>query len=241
MVVQASDGSLGNDLVRVSGILKGVGENLDHSLVLIHEQDFASLFVFPGQYHEIALNSHGRMTPEEIAALLSDVSGTNELKTWRQLMPGVSDMLENFDGSSLIFEIVFFLIAGLGVMNTLLMSTFERIPEFGLLKAIGTTPWRILREISAEALILGFVSSTVGGVLGVCASWYLACNPIDLSGFTEGFSTSGVMMSARWGAYLTVEGVVWPIVFMWIVSLVASLYPAAKAARLNPVRALTHV
>ena len=61
------------------------------------------------------------------------------------------------------------------------------------------------------------------------------------SGFAEGFSTSGVMMSAQWGAQLTVAGIVWPIVFMWLVSVVAALYPAAKAARLDPVRALTHV
>lgn len=241
VVVQAADGSLGNDLLHVCGILKGVGENLDRSLALIHEQDFAALFVFPGRYHEIALNSHGRMTPEDVASFIKGAAGPDEVKTWRQLMPGVSDMLNSFDGFSLIFEVVFFLIAGLGVMNTLLMSTYERIPEFGLLKAIGTTPWRILREVSAEALILGIFSSSLGGVLGACAAWYLSRNPIDLSSFAEGFSTSGVMMSARWGAQLTVAGIFWPIVFMWLVSVVAALYPAVKAARLDPVRALSHV
>ena len=59
MVVQAADGSLGNELLHVAGILKGVGESLDRSLALIHRADFEELFVFPGKVHEIVLNSRG--------------------------------------------------------------------------------------------------------------------------------------------------------------------------------------
>ena len=88
---------------------------------------------------------------------------------------------------------------------------------------------------------MGIFSSSAGGALGIFASWYLSRNPIDLSGFAEGFSTSGVMMSAQWSAHLTASGVIWPVTFMWLVSVIAALYPAAKAARLDPVRALTHV
>jgi len=240
-VVQASDGSLGNELLYVTGILKSVGENLDRSVALIHQEDFASLFVFPDQFHEIALNSRGDMTPEQVADAISAAAGTNEVKTWRKLLPGVSDMLNTSSGATMIFLVIFFLAAGLGVLNTLLMATYERIPEFGLLKAIGTSPWRILRDISAEALLLGILSSIIGGIIGVLASAYFQYYPIDLSAFGEGFNTSGVVISAQWGATLTLEGVVWPIVIMWLVSVLAALYPAIKAARLDPVRALTHV
>ena len=240
-VVQASDGSLGNELLYVQGILKSVGENLDRSVALIYQEDFASLFVFPGQFHEIALNSRGVMTPDEVAAAISASAGANEVRTWRQLLPGVSDMLNTSSGATMIFLVIFFLAAGLGVLNTLLMATYERIPEFGLLKAIGTSPWRILRDVSAEALILGILSSIIGGIIGVLVSLYLQYYPIDLSAFGEGFNTSGVVISAQWGATLTFRGIVWPIVIMWLVSVLAALYPAIKAARLDPVRALTHV
>lgn len=240
-VVQASDGSLGNELFHVRGILKSVGENLDRSVAIIDREDFASLFVLPHQYHEIALNSHGQLSPDEVVAAIRTSAGSNEVKTWRQILPGVSDMLNTSSGATMIFLLIFFLAAGLGVLNTLLMATYERIPEFGLLKAIGTSPWRILRDVSAEALLLGIVSSVVGGIIGTIVSLYFQYYPIDLSAFGEGFNTSGVVISAQWGALLTTRGIVWPIVIMWLVSVLASLYPAVKAARLDPVRALTHV
>jgi ABC-type lipoprotein release transport system permease subunit len=240
-VVQAADGSLGNEIVYVKGILKGIGETLDRSMVLMHQKDFESLFVLYESYHEMAFNSWGSMTPEDVASTIVPVSGDNEVMTWRQLMPGVSDMLNTFDGATIIFLSIFFLAAGLGVLNTLLMATYERIPEFGLLKAIGTSPWRILRDIAAEALLLGIFSSLIGGVIGTALSLYFQYHPIDLTAFAEGFNTAGIVMSAQWRAALSIKGVLWPVTVMWIVSVVAALYPAFKAARLNPVRALTHV
>ncbi|HOO37508.1 MAG TPA: ABC transporter permease [Deltaproteobacteria bacterium] len=240
-VVQASDGSLGNELFHVRGILKSVGENLDRSVAIIDREDFASLFVLPDQYHEIALNSRGQLSPDEVAAKIRSSAGSNEVRTWRQILPGVSDMLNTSSGATMIFLVIFFLAAGLGVLNTLLMATYERIPEFGLLKAIGTSSWRILRDVSAEALVLGILSSILGGIIGTIVSLYFQYFPIDLSAFGEGFNTSGVVISAQWGALLTLRGIIWPIVIMWLVSVLAALYPAAKAARLDPVRALTHV
>jgi len=241
VVVQAADGSLGNELFLVSGIMKGIGETLDRSLALIHRDDFADLFVFPDRFHEIALNSKNTLTPDEITSFISQVSGDNEVKTWHELMPGVSDMLDVWKGGMLIFLAIFFLAAGLGVLNTMLMATFERIPEIGLLKAIGTTPWRILREISAEAFLLGILSSLIGGLIGTALSVYFQHYPIDLSRFAEGFSMSGTAFSANVSATVTISGIIWPVVLMWLVSFLAALYPAIKAARLDPVRAMTHV
>ena len=240
-VVQASDGSLGNDLFQVTGILKGIGENLDRSLALIHEEDFGDLFVMNGEVHEITLNSHGAMTPEEVAAAILPAAGDNEVKTWRELMPGVSDMLNTFDGFTIIFLGIFFLAAGLGVLNTMLMATYERIPEFGLLKAIGTSPARIVKEVTAEALFMCMLGSLIGGIAGILISLYFQYNPIDLSAYAEGFNTSGIVINAQWRAMLTIRGVVWPVALMWVTSVLAALYPAFKAARLDPVRALTHV
>ncbi|MGC9323299.1 MAG: ABC transporter permease [Desulfomonilia bacterium] len=240
-VVQAADGSLGNDLFTVAGVFKSIGEGLDRSLAVIKSQDFADLFVLSDQYHEISLNSHGALSPEEVATTIEDAAGDNEVETWHQIMPAVSDMLKTFDGTSKLFLGIFFLAAALGVLNTMLMATYERIPEFGLLKAIGSSPWRILRDVLAETFVLGVIGSLIGGLLGTGVSLYFQVHPIDLSGFAEGFSTAGIAMSPLWYAELTVDGVVWPVVILWIVSVLSALYPALKAARLDPVGALTHV
>ena len=241
VVVQAADGSLGNDMYTVIGILKSAGEGIDRSLAMVSQSDFEALFMLPGQRHEIVLNSRGSLTPEGIRSILAPAIGTNAAQTWMDLLPSIARMLESMTGMILIFGAVFFLAAGLGILNTMLMATYERIPEFGLIKAIGASPWRIMKEVTAEALVLCAVASVAGGVAGCSLALYFQYHPIDLSGFAEGFNTSGVVFSARWRAALTPFAVFYPVLMMWVVSLFAAIYPASKAARIDPIRAMTHV
>jgi ABC-type lipoprotein release transport system permease subunit len=241
VIVQAADGALGSDLFTVVGIMKSAGDAIDRSMAMIHHQGFAELFVLPGGWHEVVLNSKGKRTPEEVAALVTPAAEDAEVKTWRQLLPSVAKMVQAVDGMLFLFGAMFSLAAGLGVLNTMLMATYERIPEFGLIKALGATPWRIVREVATEALLLGLVGGLLGGAAGALLTWYFQGHPIDLSGFAEGFNTSGVAISAEWRADFSFWIVVLPMVGMWLVALLAALYPASKAARLDPVRALTHV
>ena len=155
VVVQAADGSLGNELYTVTGILKAAGDSLDRTAALLHRDDFETLFVSDGRVHEIAVNTRGALPLEETARLAEKAAPGMEVKTWRQLLPSLSDMVNMFDAAIAVFGMIFFLASALGVMNTMLMATFERIREFGILKAIGTTPWRILRDVAAEALVPG--------------------------------------------------------------------------------------
>jgi ABC-type lipoprotein release transport system permease subunit len=241
VVVQAADGSLGNELFTVAGILKGVGESFDRSLALIHQSDFEELFVLYGRSHEIVLNSRGAMDPDGVAAAVVAAAGGNEVKTWRQLMPTLSQMLDSMIASVLIFGGIFFLAAGVGVLNTMLMATYERIPEFGLVRAIGASPWRIVREVSVEALVLGFLGSLAGGIVGTLASLYFQAHPIDLTMFVEELSFSGIVVTSEVPFVLTPACVWGPVLSMWLVSVLAALWPAVKAARLKPVDALSYV
>jgi len=241
VVVQAADGSLGNELYTVAGILKGVGEGLDRSLALIHRSDFEELFVFPGKVHQIALNSRGETDPDLAAAAILPAAGVNEVLTWRQLMPTLSQMFDSMIASVLIFGAVFLLAAGVGVLNTMLMATYERIPEFGLVKAIGASPWRILREISAEALVLGLIGSLAGGVAGVLISLRFQHHPLDLAMFVDQLDFMGIAVSSKVPFALTPACVWGPVLAMWLISVLAALWPAVRAARMKPVEALTHV
>ncbi|MBN2493705.1 MAG: ABC transporter permease [Deltaproteobacteria bacterium] len=254
-VVQAADGSLGNELFTVVGILVSCGEDMDRSAAIIHARDFELLFVSGGRIHEIALNARGTVSPERVAARLeAAVTGKAELEekkpekeaggvdieTWRELNPALSDMERLFGASMWLFSLIFFLAAGLGVMNTMLMATFERIREFGVLKALGSTPWRILRDVATESFVLGLFASLLGAVLGAACNLYLAHAGIDLSRYGDVF-VEGVAFSPIWRAAASVEGIAAPSAVMVVVCVLAALYPAAKAARLDPVRAMTHV
>jgi ABC-type lipoprotein release transport system permease subunit len=241
-VVQAADGSLGNDLFTVCGILKVAGEKVDRGAAIIHRADFEELFVSGGRIHEIALNAWGKLPPEELAAAVSAAAGDDEVKTWRQLMPLLAEMVQMFDVAVFIFGLIFFLAAGLGVMNTMLMATYERIREFGILKALGSSPWRIVRDVSAEAFVMAAFSTLIGAAVGVAAGLYFQEYGINLEAMAKGSMTfSGVAFNPLWRATLNAKIVMLPVFVMWIICVLAALYPAGKAARLNPVRAMTHV
>ncbi|MFH1091853.1 MAG: FtsX-like permease family protein [Pseudomonadota bacterium] len=241
VVVQAADGSMGNDLYQVVGILKSAGESLDRTTAVMHQADFKTLFVSGGRVHEIALNTRGAVPLTDLAALASRLAPQAEVKTWHQLMPALSDMVVFAEVGIIIFGIIFFLAAGLGVLNTMLMATFERIREFGLLKALGTTPWRILRDVAAEALVLGFVSTLVGIFIGALASYYLMVHGLDTSAWAGTYSVAGVAFDPLWKATITLRTVLLPVAVMWVVCFLASIYPAAIAARQDPVKAMQHV
>jgi ABC-type lipoprotein release transport system permease subunit len=238
VLVQASDGSMGNELFTVTGIFKSAGEGIDRSGAVMHLDDFRELFVMPRGIHEIAVNTRERIPLEKLSDLLSSAAPEAEVKTWRQLLPIISDMLQLSGASMSLFGAIFFIAAGLGVMNTMLMATYERSHEFGLLKALGTSPWRIVRDVTIEAWLLACVSTVFGVISGVAASYALQEIGLDTSKFAGETTIAGVAFDPVWRASLNLMSVVQPVIIMWIVCVVASLYPAAMSARLDPVKSM---
>lgn len=240
-LVQGGDGSLGNELFTVVGIMKAMGEEIDRTAAIIHADDFAELFVSGGRVHQIALNTRGKIPPQALAEQVSEALPGTDVKTWRGILPALSDILYMFDGFMVIFCGVFCLAAGLGVMNTMLMATFERIREFGAMKALGATPFRIVRDVAAEALILSFLATLIGVAIALPSCYLLKIYGIDTTTIGGDISAAGVAFDPIWRASVTVRHVVLSVLAMWVFALLASLYPATLAARLDPVEAMRRV
>jgi ABC-type lipoprotein release transport system permease subunit len=238
VVVQAADGSIGNELLRVAGILEGLGEGIDRTTVLIHRNDFDRLFVADGRIHEVVVNTRGAVPLATLEALVRAAAPGLDVRTWRQVLPMLSDMLEVMDSAMWVFSSVFLVAAGLGVLNTMLMATWERTHEFGVLKALGTPPWRLARDVAVEALVLAIVATTVGAVLGAAAAAALEHWGIDTRAWAGATSFGGVAFDPVWRASLGWKVVVEPAIVLWVTCVIAALYPAVMVARLRPVEAL---
>ena len=236
--VQGADGSLGNDLFYVSGILKNVADNIDRSAAIILENDFNILFSSNNMIHEIALNSKGNFEAEEIQNLMSAEIKDVEIDTWKQLMPTIALMTEKMSVfMRTLFSLIFTIAAGLGVMNTMIMSTYDRMKEFGITRAIGATPWRILKQVSLEAILMTIFASIIGVAVGLSVALYFQKYGFDVSG-SGNMSFGGVVMDPIWRASVSVGIVFLPVVLMMLISIVASIYPASIAARIKPVEAI---
>ncbi|MHB8874194.1 MAG: ABC transporter permease [Myxococcaceae bacterium] len=240
-VVRDAQGSTGSGLFVVAGVLGPVSEALDRGGAFIARPEFEELFLSPGRVHEIALSSAGRLSPAEVARAVTPAAGSAEVRDWPTLMPAVAEFAGLWDGFSLVIGGLFFLAAGLGVLNSNLMASYERVPEFGLAKALGATPFDILREVAAEATLLASLSTLLGAGVGVALAHLLSVYGLDLSSMSGTMSFSGMSMEPVWRAKLTPAGVWQPIAMMWAVSFAAALYPAAKASRLDPVIAMNRV
>jgi ABC-type lipoprotein release transport system permease subunit len=238
VVVQAADGSLGNELYAVTGVLKAVGDAIDRGTAIVHRADFDELFVAGGRVHEVALSSRGRLPLAAVEAVAAAAAPGQEVRSWRQLLPIVSDMLANVDALLWIVGGIFFLTAGLGVMNTMLMATYERVREFGLLKALGTSPWHIALDVAAESLVLAVLGSVLGAALGTAGALLLQHHGIDTLRLAGETSFGGLAFDPVWRAQFEPLALPLPVVAMLGICVLAALYPAALAARLDPVRAM---
>ena len=236
--VQGADGSLGNELFYVTGILKNVADNIDRGAAIILKDDFDNLFSTNNFIHEIALNSKGKFEAEEIQKLISAKVTGVAVETWKELMPTIAVMTEKMSVFMLtIFSLIFTIAASLGVMNTLIMSTYDRMKEFGIIRAIGATPWRIIRQVSLEAILLTIIASIIGTVVGLSIALYLQEYGIDISGGGN-LAIGGIVFDPIWRASISIKTVFLPVVLMMLTSVVASIYPASIAARIKPVEAI---
>ena len=236
--VQGADGSLGNELFYVTGILGNVADNIDRGAAIILRDDFDILFSTNNLIHEIALNSKGKLEAEEIQKLMSAKTAGVAVETWKELMPTIAIMTEKMSVFMLtMFSLIFTIAASLGVMNTLVMSTYDRMKEFGIIRAIGATPWLIIKQVSLEAILLTILASIIGTVIGLSIAIYLQVYGIDISG-KGNLAIGGIVFDPIWRASVSLKSVFLPVVLMMLTSIVASIYPASIAARIKPVEAI---
>jgi len=239
VVTQAADGSIGNDLYTVAGILNGIGEDIDRSTIMISLDDFKELFSLGDVATEIAIRRGNEA--ENLNSLRDNIKNIipkEEVKTWREIFPAVSDMLELTNGSTYILLIIIYLAGSLIMLNTMLMSVFERTKELGIMMAIGLKPMQVLILIMLETFFLTLCGSLIGLFGGISLSLYLTYYGLDLSSITGGFSFVGILAEPHWFAVTNFNTVFPPIIFLFILSHLAVIYPAMKASLLKPVNAL---
>jgi putative ABC transport system permease protein len=114
-------------------------------------------------------------------------------------------------------------VGGLGVLNTMIMAVMERRREIGVMKAIGATKRIVLKQILTESLMISLIGGLVGLALGSIGSIFI-----------------GMMMGGMIPAIVTVELAAGSIIFALTLGLVGGVYPAMKAANLDPVEALRY-
>lgn len=236
---QGADGSLAYDLFTVRGVLNVIGEATDRTGVFMTEEAFRELMVVPGGVHQIIVRRPPGLDLQAAALRVRSVAAEYDVQTWRQLMPTIASMLDSVRGVIYVMFVIFYVAVGILVLNAMLMAVFERVREFGVLKALGVGPFEVLRIVLAEAVIQVGLAVAVGVALAIPALLYLERVGVNL-GDLAGISMMGVALNPVWRAYVTASVFAGPIVVLLVIALLAVLYPALKAAWIRPVEAMHH-
>lgn len=245
LLVQAADGSMGAQLFRLTGIFRSGAPDLDRGVAYIRLKDAQELFSLGDRVTEaVVLLDSSDAVPEATralqAALPASQDGLYEVLTWSEVEPYLEQFIVLDDAFFYIIVAILFIVIAVGILNTILMSVFERVREFGVMMALGTRPRQVVLLVVLEATVLALVGIGVGGAFGSLATFYFAEAGINLSSFAEGAASIGITTTTVYSK-LTVGNVVLSNLAVFVLVVLVSLYPAVHAARLRPVEAIRHV
>ncbi len=231
-----TDGLTESSFLRVQGILQTGTQQYDRYRAYLHIEDLRRLAHMKTGVHEIAMVLDSSELGPSVAADLAVRLGRDELvvRSWNVVRPDVAQMMQLNDVSTAIMVFIIFFVATLGVVNTMLMAVFERTREIGVLKAIGMSATKLMALVVVETILLVLLASAVGTGLGLALDGYMVRYGVDLSSLTDGISLAGIGINPVIYGVITPKGVVLPIVTLALTCLLASFYPALRAARMQP-------
>jgi ABC-type lipoprotein release transport system permease subunit len=240
LMSQDADGQIASAAFRIRGIFSAELEATEKSYLFITLSAAQKMLKTGNEISEIAIllpdHNAAQKTTELLQPQLEDYN--LRVRSWRQILPLITAALKLYDTFVLIWFLVVFIAMGFGIVNTTLMAVFERMREFGLLKALGMRPMRIVRGILTESLLILLCGMLAGNILGLATCWVISQTGIDLSALAKGVEYVGIARIIYPQVWL--KDILSANAVVLTLGLLVSLYPAVKAARFLPVEALAH-
>jgi putative ABC transport system permease protein len=211
----------------------------EKQMVYISLAESQTLFDLRDQATEVvvALQSVGQ--EKAVAAALQAALPACEVASWQELNPEMNQSLEVDKQVMSIFGLVVLLVAGVGILNLMLMAVFERTREIGLLAAMGLKRHEILGLFLLEGVFIGLLGSLVGGVLGGLVVVGVGQVGIKLSIAEMGEMVA--LLGDRLYPTLRIDLLLGRALTVAVIAALASLYPAWQASRREPAEALHYV
>jgi putative ABC transport system permease protein len=240
LVATNRDGSVNGNTFTVSGVLEGISgpggrDGYMHiedarTLLRVDEEEVSEIAIRlkPGA----SLHRVQQEMDEHFAQFINQQGKPAfEVHTWEKLSPfaNIAKMIDMLD---VFIKVMLVSIVLISIMNVMLMAVYERIHEIGTIAAIGTTPSRILMLFVSEGLLLGILGAAVGVAISMASIAVMNARTIT---FSFGRQENLVLQPT-----ISVAEVLVISLIVVLVAVLASLQPAWKASRMDPINALRH-
>jgi len=235
-VAQAETGELSQEMFRLSGIFNMGIREADSGMAFINIEKAQKLLSIGNSAHEIALKFHdiNNAGDRSLGFWQKYSQDGNEALGWRDLVPQIDSIIDMTNVSTMITSSLVFCIVVVIIMHALFMSLYERMFEFGVLRAIGTRPMNMALIIFIEATSLSLISIILGMLLGMTVISLLAYYGIDY----KGIEFAGVTITELLYPELALKQFTLYPALIFIFSLTAAIYPAVFAAKMTPAKAM---
>ena len=235
---QALDGNIAYDAFRVVGVYRSGNSAFDGMNLFVRNTDISPAAAMRAdQSNQIAILLNSVNDDDLVAERIKEILPDMDVQTWDTIMPEAGMYSEAMNYYLFIFLIIILLALGFGIVNTMLMAVLERVKELGMLMAIGMNRKRVFRMIMLETVFLGLTGAMAGTLLCYVLVWYTGKTGVDLSAlYKEGFEAIG--FSAKVYPAIGAESFLQILFLVILTGILASIYPARKALKLNPADAL---
>ena len=236
LITQGVDGGNRESGYRIAGVYDAVGTGIEKAFVftgLATVQELLSVEAVTEVSVRLTEEGQG---PSVLGDLTSAFDGL-DVRAWQDLEPQAAMMQEMADATVSIWFLIVMGALVFGLVNTLVTAVMERIQELGMLRAIGMRRGAVIAQVVIESMIAMTIGISIGVVLGLFGYVWLA-DGIDLSAFAEGLEMTGVkpeLVPRLWAQdVFLVAGL------SLVIGFLASIYPAHRAVRIQPLDAMRH-
>ncbi len=231
-------GKVTSKAFRIRGVYKAEMEATEKTYLFVTMSGARKLLNMQTAISEVSIVLSEEKQVEPIAKVLNEKLDIDQysVETWKDLLPMLEAYLDMFNSFMYIWYVVVFIAMGFGIVNTSLMAVFERVREFGLLRALGMKPWWVVRSVLTESMFVLVLGIATGNFLGIISVLLLKGNGLDLAIFGKGSEFFG--MSRIIYPQLTLFDVMNISFVIFFLGVLVSLYPAFKASRITPVEAM---
>lgn len=243
LTAQDKDGETVQDLFRVVGTFRTRSDMMDGFYFQISlDKAREMLGLEPDELTQVGVYLEDRHLQNEVREYLVGSAPVQAagaaVVPWQEVLTDLANYIEVDSASNYIFQALLFLVILAGVLNTVLMSVMERTYEFGVMLSIGMSRMRLLVMVVVECAMLAAIGTACGAALGWAENAILYRHPIDLSSYVPDATVGGFFMDMSLQMNLTLPHFITTLLLVFVMILIVGVYPAFKAARIEPVDAL---
>ncbi len=239
IVLNFSDGqgNIISSAFKVKGFYKDVSSKLEELQLFVRQSDLQKLLSLDSnQVHEIAILLKAEKNIENLEEEMQAKFPSLRIQNWKEISPDLAYADEIMSQMLYIIIGIIMLALSFGIINTMLMAVLERRKELGMLMCVGMSKTKVFTMIIVETFYLALLGGPLGILFAYYSVWQGSKSGLDLAAFSDGLASYGI------------NSVIYPILpssFYWgtalivfAMSLLAAIYPARQALKLNPAETL---